>query len=140
MSKDKYLTIDKFDRLFGELSGLPDVSTVKESTVMTHSPLVAMAQTFVIKTIRQRNEGDTIFVQYIDAEGGQRFVIPPAASEAIARQREALTLKSRRQRGHIGGKAAQDARRARGEPHPFSKGQNRAPRKKKKRATGTTPE
>jgi hypothetical protein len=108
---EQYRTVDKFDRMMGALANLPDVAHTKPSTVVAVSPLIGEAQTFIIQTFRQREVGDTIFLQYVDGEGRVRLAIPPAAADAIARQRDALTTKIRR-------KVARDmaaARKARGE-------------------------
>lgn len=91
-----YRTVDKFDRLMGELVGLPDVTRTKPSTVVTVEPLIGATQTFIIQTIRQKDIGDRIFIQYVDDNGAVRLAIPPAAADAIARQRDALTTKSRK--------------------------------------------
>jgi hypothetical protein len=64
-----------------------------------------------------------LFLQLIADGESYRIVIPPAAMEAIARQREALTVKGRR----IRGKQAATDRKARGELPGFMKGKQ--PRK-----------
>jgi hypothetical protein len=107
--------VDKFDRLLGALTGLPDVTHTKPSTVVSVSPLIGASQTFIIQTYRQREQGDTIFIQYVDDEGSIRLVIPPAAAEAIARQHDALTTKVRK----TVAKAQAAARKARGEVPGF---------------------
>lgn len=86
---------DLFDRLLGSLHGLPDLSYVKPSTVQTISPLVGCTQLFIVQTYRQKDSGDTIFLQAVSKEGTVRLALPPAVADAIARQREALTGKSR---------------------------------------------
>lgn len=93
---DQHKAIDKFDRALGALAGLPDVASVKPTTVQTYSPLVGAAQTFIIQTMRQRERGDTIFVTYVDDTGSVRLAIPPEAADAIARQRDALGTKNRK--------------------------------------------
>jgi hypothetical protein len=115
--KQEYRQIDKFDRLFGALADLPDVSKVKPSTIVTHSPLIGATQTFIIQTVRQREVGDYVFLQYVDDGGSIRIAIPPAAVEAIVRQRDALTSKSRKRAG----KEQAEARKARGEEPGFLK-------------------
>lgn len=112
-----YRTVDKFDRLMGALVGLPDVTKSKPSTIVTSSPLIGEAQTFIVQTFRQREVGDTIFLQYMDAEGSKRIAIPPEAADAIARQRDALTTKVRKR---IGKQQAAE-RKARGEVPAFLK-------------------
>jgi hypothetical protein len=92
----QYRAVDKFDRMLGALSGLPDVTFTKPSTVQTLSPLIGEAQVFIVVTYRQREIGDTIFLTYVDGDRSVRLAIPPAAADAIARQREALTAKNRR--------------------------------------------
>lgn len=113
----RYVSPDKFDRILGELTGLPDVARSKPSNVVAVLPVIGQAQTWVIHTMRQREKGDYIFVQYIDDTGSVRLVIPPEAADAIARQRDALTTKNRKRAA----KATADARKARGEPPAFLK-------------------
>jgi hypothetical protein len=116
-----YKTVDKFDRVMGALVNLPDVTHSKPSTVTAVSPLIGEAQTFIIQTFRQREQGDTVFLQYVDGDGSVRMVIPPAAADAIARQRDALTTKVRRKVG----KDNAAARKARGELPGFMKGKKK---------------
>lgn len=117
MADQQYRTIDKFDRMLGALADLPDVTHVKPSTVVAASPLIGEAQTFIIQTFRQREIGDTIFLQYLDSDRSIRIAIPPQAAEAIARQRESLTTKVRKKVG----KDSAAARKARGELPGFMK-------------------
>jgi hypothetical protein len=113
----QYRSVDKFDRTLGALTGLPDVTRTKPSTVQVLSPLIGEAQTITVQTYRQREVGDTIFLVCAAAEGLVRLVIPPQAADAIARQREALTTKNRRKAA----KEQADARKARGEKPAFLK-------------------
>lgn len=109
--------LDPFDRHFGDLVGLPDVTRVKATTVTAAVPITGEAQTFIIQTVRRREQGDTIFLQYIDAAGSVRVAIPPKAAEAIAAQREALTKKNRR----LASKASAQVRKAAGIEPAFLK-------------------
>jgi len=86
---------ETFDRLIGGLHGLPDVVCTAPSTVRAIVPLIGSAQTFIIQTYRQREQGDTIFLECVSGEGSLRLAIPPKVADVIARQREALTDKSR---------------------------------------------
>lgn len=90
MNEDK-----TFDRLLGGLDGLPDVISTKPSTVRAIVPLLGSAQTFIVQTYRQREQGDTIFLECVSADGHLRLAIPPKVADVIARQREVLTDKSR---------------------------------------------
>src|SRR5262245_59348134 len=95
----QYKSPDKFDRLIGSLRGLPDVTHTKPTTLAVFTPLLGLAQTFILQTYRQREIGDTIFLQYVDADTSVRIAIPPEVSDSIARQRDALTTKVRKRIG-----------------------------------------
>lgn len=113
-----YRTVDKFDRMMGALTGLPDVTHTKPSTIVAVNPMIGATQTFIIQTFRQREVGDTVFLQYVDDEGRIRLTIPPQAVEAIIRQHDALTTKVRRKTA----KEQARQRKARGEKPAFLKG------------------
>jgi hypothetical protein len=107
-----------FDRRLGALFGIPDVLSTSPATIQTARALVGDAQTFIVQTYRMRDDdgagkvksGDTVFLQYVDAEGSVRIVLPPEVTACIARQRDALTTRSRKR----GAKAAAEDRKARG--------------------------
>ena len=122
-----YKTIDKFDRMLGALEGLPDVTRTKATTINVFTPLIGAGQTFIVQTMRQREVGDTIFLQYVDDNGAVRIAIPPAAADAIARQRDALTTKVRKRIG----KESAEARKARGELPGFMQKKGKKKGKKK---------
>lgn len=112
---DTQMTISEFDRLVGALEGLPDVVKSKPTTVRAMLPLIGIARSFIVQTYRQRDKGDTIFLETVGAEGTIRLAIPPQVADAIARQREALT-------GKVRSKVAKQAmadRMARGEKPAF---------------------
>jgi hypothetical protein len=92
-----YASRDKFDRALGGLVGIPDVIHTKPSTLQEVSALVGSAQTFIIQTFRQREEGDTIFLQYVDETGTVRMVLPPKVADLISRQRDSLGARVRSQ-------------------------------------------
>lgn len=127
---------DLFDRRLGALFGVPDVLATQPATLQVATPLVGDAQTFIVQTYRQRDggkSGDTVFVQYVDQFGAVRLVLPPAVADCIARQRDALTTKSRKR----GAQAAAEDRKARGILPGFMRNGNRPGRRKgKRRAEG----
>jgi hypothetical protein len=101
-------TVEAFDYELGQLHGLPGVTFTKQATVQATNGLTE-SSTWIVQTYRRRSvpdivedaerpmpARDTIFVQFI-GKGGRslRLVIPPAVSELIARQREALVTKNR---------------------------------------------
>lgn len=91
---------DRFDRKYALLHDLPDVVKTKKSIVTHVAPLgVGGIETFLVQTIRQREVGDTIFLEVTGAHGHVRIVLPPKVADAIGRQRDALTTKSRSNQG-----------------------------------------
>ena len=95
MSEDITKAFDTYDRQIGALKGLPDVIEVKPSTVRVTIPLLGLSQTFIVQTIRQRAVGDHVFLETVSRDGAIRIVLPPQVADAIARQRDTLTAKSR---------------------------------------------
>lgn len=123
--QETYRTVSKFDRIMGSLQGLPDVNWTKPTTTTGVTVLIGEVQTFIVLTARQiERDGDAskthnwIFVQYMDSGEAIQLAIPPAAAEAIYRQRDALTTKIRKRIG----KESAAARKARGESFGFQKG------------------
>ena len=117
--KDSGNLPDAYDRQLGALHGLPDVVRSATSTVRTVPPLgIGGTQVFVVQTYRQRERGgDMIFLEVASSTGMVRLVIPPAVSNVIARQRDALTKKSRSKAA----KATAEDRAARGIKPAFLK-------------------
>lgn len=115
---------DIFDKARRSLDGRPGVIQTKQSTVEAKT-FFETTQTYVLQTFRERDDADpekpgkardTIFLQFIDRDGGQRLIIPPEVADAIARQRDALTTKARKR----GAQAALAKRKANGF-QPFKK-------------------
>jgi hypothetical protein len=59
------------------MNGLPDVLITKNTTVRSLSSVLELPQTFIVQTYRQREQGDTIFIEYIGVEGCLRLALPP---------------------------------------------------------------
>jgi hypothetical protein len=110
-------TVDVFDRKLGALVGVPDVTSTKMSSIGVATQIVGDSQQFTVQTFRLRDHGDNIFITIASREGLTRVVLPPAVTEAIARQREALTAKSRSKAA----KAVAQERKDRGELPGFMK-------------------
>jgi len=94
-SMDNDNVVQHFDRMTGSLEDLPDVIRTRPSTKTISQPLVGHSHTFIVQTYRQKEEGDTIFLQVISAEGTHRLVLPAMVADTIARQRDSLTKRSR---------------------------------------------
>jgi hypothetical protein len=108
--------VDAFDRTIGLLHGLPDVTEVKTSVTRVVPPFgVGGTQLYVVQTYRQKEQGDTIFLEHVSETGTVRLVIPPQVSAVIARQREQLTAKTRSKAA----KAVAQGRKERGEIPAF---------------------
>lgn len=108
---------DLFDRTIRSLKGLPDVISTQPATVRASSKVLELSQTFIVQTFRQKEQGDTIFIEYIGAEGSLRLALPASVSDVIARQRDALMGKSRKKAV----KASAADRKARGIEPGFMK-------------------
>jgi|SRR5215471_5309410 len=92
---EQYETINEFDREYGMLDGLPGVTRTKETTIRAKLPMIGIARSFIVQTVRMKEKGDTIFLETVEGEKAIRLVLPPAVADAIARQRDALTAKVR---------------------------------------------
>lgn len=115
---DKSAMPEYYDRQLGALHGLPDVVKTKPATIRTVPPLgIGGTQVFIVQTYRQREQGDTIFLEMVSSDGAVRLVIPPAVSNVIARQRDALTSKTRSRAA----KASADERTAQGIKPAFAR-------------------
>jgi hypothetical protein len=90
---------DVFDAAVRSLEGRPGVEKTKPSTLRVVHPVLSIAQTFIVQTYRESGEGeparDTIFVEYMGANGTYRIVLPPQVADTIARQRDSLVSKNR---------------------------------------------
>lgn len=103
LPKDDYsLTLS---RLLNNPAAIVSTSTIDAITFL------GSTETWIIKTVRV-DGADSIFLQTIDAEGGRRFVLPPAVTAAMARQRDA-TLNVARKRSARRGAATRKAKTAR---------------------------
>lgn len=91
---------DSFDRMLGQLQGLPDVIRTRSTNIQDVPPLgVGGSSTFIVQSVRQKDRGDLIFLQVVDRTGTTRIVIPAKVSNLIARQRESLSKMARRKAG-----------------------------------------
>lgn len=108
--------LDPYDIRLAGLDGLPDVLGTKPTTLRTITPLVGNSETYIVQTFRQRDEGDTIFLEVVSADRIVRIALPPKVADTIARQRDALTARGRSKAARA---AAQD-RKDRGVV-PFAK-------------------
>lgn len=94
---------DLYDRTLGLLDGVPGVLRTKPTTIQIIVPMVGSVQTFNVLTLRQQDfrEEDgrqiaeapefTLLIEQTSKHGVVRMVLPPKVTDAIIRQRDALT-------------------------------------------------
>ena len=110
-------TVPFFDRAMGQLHGLPDVVHTSPSNIRMVPDFGIGTATYVLQTYRQREVGDTIFLEVYSDQEHTRLVIPPKVAAAISRQRDQLTGKARSKAS----KAVAQDRKDRGEKPAFMK-------------------
>lgn len=96
---------DDFDLLLGSLQGIPGVTSTRESTITDLPPMgMGGSRVFIVQTYRKRDlvseepkpAKDTIFLQCLGKDAHTfRIAIPSGVADVIARQRDALSTKSR---------------------------------------------
>jgi hypothetical protein len=104
---DTRLPTDPYSKALRDAHGNPS-SVAKQSTIDLQD-FLGNNETWTIKTIRT-DGADTVFVQRINVDGGSRFVLPPAVTEAMARQRSSIVDVMNRRRAT----SAAATRRAKG--------------------------
>lgn len=107
---------DEFSTRLRELSG--DDHAVRRDSTIDIEDMLGNLVTWVVTTYRDSKGLETIFLQRQDANGGARWVLPPAVTAAIVRQRSSATSVNRRR----GARAAVATRQARGITPAFHKG------------------
>jgi hypothetical protein len=100
-----HATIDKFDRTLGNLDGLPDVVQTRPATIRVTD--IVSTETFIVQTVR--HIGDLVFIEHVRDGVTVRLVLPPAVTELIARQRDAVAYLAKRKQGQRLAAAQQDA-------------------------------
>jgi len=88
-----------FDVRSGTLHGLPDVVHTRPATLRFVPPLGLGTHTYIVQTFREKERGDTIFLEVFAAKEHVRIVIPSQVADTIARQRDQLTGQSRSRAG-----------------------------------------
>jgi hypothetical protein len=84
---------DAYDRAYGQAQGFPHTrpATLTSANVLG----VGGVRSYIVETYRVPDVGDAVFVQITGPEGLVRVHLPPAVTNAIARQRDALTKQAR---------------------------------------------
>lgn len=90
-----------FDRLLASLDGLPDVVQTRPTVMRVIPPFGLGVHLYSVQTFRQRDAGDTVFLEYVSENGTTRIVLPPPVVDAIVRQRDQVTAKVRSRAGKL---------------------------------------
>lgn len=67
----------------------------KPSTIKNVQIITGKTETFIVETARHSELGDTIFVECMNDDGLVRLALPPRVANAISRQRDSLTARTR---------------------------------------------
>lgn len=95
----------QFDEALGKMSGLPNTTETKPSTIQTlpeNTLGLGSVITCIVRTVRRTEDGrsrDYIFLQHIVGNTCVPLVIPPEVADTIARQRDSLGTMNRRKAG-----------------------------------------
>ena len=118
-----------FDKTLDAMRGLPDTVHTSPST-LRYMPALAIGGSllYIVQTFRQRDVGDTVFLELASETGNVRLVLPPPVTAILNRQRDALSEKNRKR----GARAAVATRKARGIEPAFLKNRARRPARKRK--------
>jgi hypothetical protein len=97
MSDEKILPTDTFDRALSRLLGLPNGAHTQPAVVQAVD-FYGNVTSFMVQTVKW-DEGQTVFVTQVNAEGSTRFILPPKVLATIQRQADAVSTMVRRRHG-----------------------------------------
>lgn len=87
------LPTDDYSTRLRELRANP--AAVERSSTIDAQDWYGNAETWTVRTIRIEGR-DVVFLQRINAKGGDRWILPPDVTQAIARQRDSATTVNRK--------------------------------------------
>lgn len=108
MSESNPLPKDYYSTRLRELQANP--GAIEKTTLVDLVDIYGNAESWVVKTIRVDGI-DTVFLQRNNADGGARWVLPPAVTSAISRQRDGVVSVATQRRARAGA-ATRQAKRA----------------------------
>lgn len=120
---DTPLPTDHYSRELARLRSNPAALEVRGAATEV-ADVYGKTETWIVTTVRTE-EGDTVFVQRVGAEGGSRFAVPPRVANAIAGQRDLLTTRSRRRGARRAVETKREAGIAVGNPAALAKARRR---------------
>jgi hypothetical protein len=87
---------DAYDRAYGQAQGF---AHTKPTTIRAAGVLgIGGVRSYIVETFRVPEAGDSVFIEMTGPDG-YRVHLPPSVTQTIARQRDALTTKSRSRAG-----------------------------------------
>jgi hypothetical protein len=91
------LPTDPFERALSGLTGHPNGAHT-QPTVVQALDFYGNVTSYIVQTVKWE-EGNTVFITQVNAQGSARFMLPPKAMNAIDRQQAAVTHMVRRRHG-----------------------------------------
>jgi hypothetical protein len=85
--KKRPMPDDTYSKRLRELQANP--GGVEKTSMIDLTDFYGNAETWIVKSIRVDGD-DTVFLQRVNAEGGDRWVLPSDVTAAIARQRDGI--------------------------------------------------
>jgi len=77
-----------------------DPGALSSQSTIDSQDIYGNASTWIVETYRDEEGRERVFVQLNNAQGGQRWVLPPEVTAALARHRDQLSAKGKRRQGH----------------------------------------
>jgi hypothetical protein len=95
--RSKVLPTDPFDIALDNVLGHPNGAHTQPSIVQSIDHY-GNVSSFMVQTVKW-DEGVSVFVTQVNAQGSVRFVLPPKVVTLVQRQQDAITLMIRRRHG-----------------------------------------
>jgi len=91
------LPANQFDQMLSRLIGLPNGAHT-QPTVVQAVDFYGNTTSYMVQTVKTE-DGPTVFVTQVNADGSARFILPPSVLRTIDRQRDTTTAQIRRRHG-----------------------------------------
>jgi len=97
MDSNANLPTDAFDKALSRLTGLPDGAHTQPAVVQAMD-FYGNVTSFMVQTVKW-DEGNTVFITQVNADGSARFMLPPKVMTTLLRQQDAVSTMIRRRHG-----------------------------------------
>src|SRR3990167_6026792 len=112
--QNQALPTDAFDKALSQLIGLPNGAHTQPAVVQAVD-FYGNVTSFMVQTVKW-DEGHTVFVTQVNADGSARYVLPPKVLTTLMRQQDAVSHMIRRRHG----KRLAETRKAEGRQPVFT--------------------